>query len=204
MRRPTGTSDRSYRRRPRPDSGHIAFAGTPARYDVAALGEGRKPRRASAHGTVRAGRCLFAGLLACAAAAVGGCGGGSSKVTAADKTHAFALASAACLEYNRFLETLQANEGAGSPTVELEQFLTRTQERGNKVRAALTPVDKLPGVATYISDLTTQVQSETALAGALEKSAAAYLKLAETEPFAEQTRRAGGAVAAGAEALGLR
>jgi hypothetical protein len=170
---------------------------------VAALDAGRKQQRASARGAVRAGRRLLAGVLACAAAALGGCGGSSSTVTAADRAHALALAGAACLEYNRFLENLQAHEGAGSPSAELEQFLTRTEERGNKVRVALTPLDKQPGVATYISDLTTQVESEEALARELKKSAAAYLKLTETKPFAEKTRHAGAAVAADAKALGL-
>ena len=110
-------------------------------------------------------------------------------MTSAGKAHAFAIAGVACLEYNRFLETLQAHEGAGSPSAELEQFFERTEERGNKVRAALTPVDRLPGVAAYISDLTTQVDSEMALASELKKSASAYLKLTETKPFAEKTRR---------------
>ena len=152
---------------------------------------------------MRAGRCLLVGVLAGAVAALGGCGGSSSTVTPAAKAHAFALAGVACLEYNRFLEALQAHEGQGNPSSELEQFLERTEERGNKVRAALTPVDKLAGVAGYISDLATQVESETALASELRKSATAYLKLTETKPFAEKTRRAGAEVAADAKTLGL-
>jgi hypothetical protein len=152
---------------------------------------------------MRAGRCLLVGVLGCAVAVLGGCGGSSSTVTPTAKARAFALASVACLEYNRFLEAQQAHEGQGSPGLELEQFLERTEERGNKVRAALHPVEKLPGVATYISDLTTQVESESALASELKKSAAAYLQLAETKPFAEKTRRAGAEVAADAKALGL-
>jgi hypothetical protein len=151
---------------------------------------------------VRAGRCLFVSVLACAAAALGGCGGSSSTLTAAQKAHAFALAGSACLEYNRFIEAQQAHEGA-NPTSELEQFFARTEERGNNVRAALAPLKGLPRVAAYLSDLTTQVESETALASELKKSPADYLKLAETKPFAEKTRRAGAAVAAEAKALGL-
>jgi hypothetical protein len=152
---------------------------------------------------MRARRCLLVGVLASAAVALGGCGGSSATVTAADKAHAFALAGVACLEYNSFLEALKAHEGQSSPGSELEQFLERTEQRGNRVRAALTPVAKLPGVATYISDLSTQVESETALESELKKSAAAYLKLTETKPFADKTRRAGAAVAAEAKALGL-
>jgi hypothetical protein len=153
---------------------------------------------------MRGGRCLLVGVLAGAATVLGGCGSSSSStVTPAAKAHAFALAGVACLEYNRFLEALQAHEGQGDPGAELEQFLERTEERGNRVRAALTPVDRLAGVATYISDLTTQVGSETALESELKKGVAAYVKLAETKPFAEKTRRAGVAVAADAKALGL-
>ena len=179
---------------------------------MAALEAGRDSHRARAHAAARAGRRLLLGVLACTAAAAtaaaGGCGGSSSSgssstVTPAARTHAFALAGVACLEYDRFLEALQAHEGQGSPGLELEQFLQRTEERGEKVRAALTPVDELPGVASYIADLSTQVESEAALASELKKSAEAYLKLAETKPFAEKTRRAGAEVAADAKALGL-
>jgi hypothetical protein len=156
---------------------------------------------------VRVGRCLLAGLLACAVGALGGCGGGSgggsSTATAAERAHAFALAGVACGEYDRFLESLRLHEGEGNPNSELEQFLERTEQRGNQVRAALTPVEKLPGVPTYMTDLTTQVESETALLRELKKSPMAYLELAETKPFAEKTRRAGAAVGADAKALGL-
>jgi hypothetical protein len=152
---------------------------------------------------MRAGRRLLVGVLVCTAGALGGCGGSSSTVTAADKAHAFARANVACLEYNSFLEALRAHEGQGSPGSELEQFLERTEQRGNRVRAALQPVAKLPAVATYIADLSTQVESEAALESELKKSASAYLKLTETKPFAEKTRRAGVEVAAEAKALGL-
>lgn len=147
--------------------------------------------------------------LVCISAALAGCGGGSSTAsgpatpTSAEKAHALALASTACAEYDRFIESQQAHEGSGSPNTELEQFLENTDTRSRTVREAMRPIRTLPHVAAYIADLTAQEGSLTALSTQLGKSPEAYLKLAETEPFASNTRKYAADVANDAKLLGL-
>jgi hypothetical protein len=172
-------------------------------YDSATLTSMSHLRRTSARGPATGRRRLLATVLACLAAALGGCGGSESAFTPAEKAHAFALAGAACAQYDRFIEAQQAHEGSGSPNAELEQFLENTETRTRAVREAMRPLQKLPHVAGYIADLTAQEGSLTALSTQLRKSPEAYLKLAETEPFANNTRKYGADVASDAKLLGL-
>jgi hypothetical protein len=156
-----------------------------------------------------AGRRLLLVPLICLAAALAGCGSssststGASAPTSAAKAHAFALANAACLEYNKFIEAERAHEGEGNPNAELAQFFARTEARLAKLRTAMSPIDGLPQAAKFIADMNAQGGSLTELSGQLKQSAAAYLKLTESEPFAENTRRYAADVAADAKALGL-
>ena len=167
------------------------------------------PHRASAPPLAGAGRRLLVAALICLAAVLAGCGSGSSTATGASaptsaaKAHAFALANAACTEYNKFIEAQKAHEGEGSPNAELALFFARTQARLTKLRAAMTPIDGLPQAAKLIADMNAQDGSLAELSGQLKTSAAAYLKLTESEPFAENTRRYAADVAADAKALGL-
>lgn len=83
--------------------------------------------------------CLLSTVLICVAAALAGCGGGSSTAANTPEAHLAALANATCREFH-------TNRATGAP------FEAHMKTEFARVRALIHSDRKLPRVSTFISD----------------------------------------------------
>lgn len=172
-------------------------------YDAATVSSPRVQRT-----NVRAvvsGRHLFLmAALTCSAAVPAGCGGGSSSTaTNSAEAHSFALANAICREYNDYIYAQRALENKGNAGSGPQQFLAHDEAELARLRAVLSSTGKLPRVALYISDLAAQGRLLTTLSKEVGKGYAAYVNLALSKSYRNESGRLAVAVAADAKALGL-
>jgi hypothetical protein len=145
----------------------------------------------------------LATVLICLAIALAGCGsGGSSTATTAVEAHAFTLANAICREYNAHIYAERALEERGvssGPGL----FLAHKEAELTRLRVLMSSAGKLPGVDTYISDLAAEDRLLTALSREVPKGYAAYVHLALSKSFRDESHRLAVELAADEKALGL-
>jgi hypothetical protein len=99
---------------------------------------------------VNARHCLLSTVLICVAAALAGCGGGSSTAANTPEAHLAALANATCREFH-------TNRATGAP------FEAHMKAEFAKVRALIHSDRKLPRVSTFISDSAAQRRVQAAI-----------------------------------------
>jgi hypothetical protein len=152
------------------------------------------------------GRWLCPGLAVVPAVVcllVGCSGGGSLAVTSPVEAHTFALANAICQEYNTDTYAERALEEKGNAGTGPEQFLAHKEMEIARLRAVLSVARKLPRAGAYISDLAAQDGLLTALSKEVGKGYKAYMQLALSKSYRDESRRLDIKVAADAKALHL-
>lgn len=143
-------------------------------------------------------------LVATAACLVTGCGGGgSATATNTAEAHALSQANAICREYNASIYAGQGLEDQGHAGSGPESFLAHKEAKFARLREVMSPASELPGVGAYISDLEGQGRLLAALRQAVGKGYAAYLRLALSESYRDESRKLDARVAADEKALGL-
>jgi hypothetical protein len=143
-------------------------------------------------------------VVAAVACLLAGCsGGGSSAVTSPTEAHTFALANAICREYNAYVSVEQALEEKGNAGSGPEQFLAHKEAGIARLRNVLSAARKLPRVGVYISDLAARDGLLTALSKEVGKGYKAYMQVALSISYRDESRRLDINVAADAKALHL-
>ena len=141
-------------------------------------------------------------IVAIGACLVGGCGGTSARQSHKAEVHALALANAVCRKYYAS-NAGRGREQGGRADSGPVPFLAQRQAEFAKLRAVMSAVSELPGVGGYISDLAADDNLVAMLRRDVGRGYAAYLHVALSESYRQESRKLDAKVAADEKALGL-
>ncbi len=113
-------------------------------------------------------------------------------------------ANAICREYNGYIYADRTREEIGNAGAEgPKRFLDRKEAEIAKLRDVMSSASEFPGAGAYVSDLAAQDRLLTALIRDIGKGYAAYLHLAVSRSYRDQSRKLEAKFAADERALRL-
>jgi hypothetical protein len=138
-------------------------------------------------------------IVAAAACLVSGCGGVPARGNHTAEAHDLTLARAICREYDASIDAgQQGRVGAGS-----DAFLAQREAELASLRAVMSSASALSDVDNYISDLAADERLLTGLRREAGKGYAAYLHVALSKAYREESRKLDAKVVADEKVLGL-